>query len=423
MEYEKSFKTEVGTILEEYKYYLKKKAHKSEYIQEHLEFLRFFSTNYLIGNIGQTLLEIDEDEIFDFLGNWYIRKVLDFTKADIIPLLRIFKKFSSFLYNKKKISEEQYLSLKEAYNNPRYFVQKFEGYKNLNPDSENWSVNFESWLYDNGQKSEAVLKQNLNSILKSDEELIETKLKDISSNVFSIVKDFKTFAKYISNFKKGIKLTNNLFCLRREDLLELNSLMNNSEALDQNIFQKDTVLLHFFFIVSKELGFCNYTKKMRFKTTPLYKFFLNLPLKYQYWILLRGLWDVINWYRLNGFSDSGRPMWFFNERYIYSTFFSTIPQKGWMNYREFVHLYDAFAIQSLNINNSYASNRLYYGIFVEKILPLFAYFGLFKVKHNNNLNKLELSNEIKLKITPLGRRIFSKLRPLNNDEVFFPKIS
>ena len=74
------YKTELDEVLKEYKNYLEEKNHRKEYIQDHLNFLRFFGINYLGNYMGLSILNLDSIAVEGFLGDWCIRKVYDFKR-------------------------------------------------------------------------------------------------------------------------------------------------------------------------------------------------------------------------------------------------------------------------------------------------------------------------------------------------------
>ncbi len=193
--------------------------------------------------------------------------------------MRKFKKFSSFLFHSGLISQDQYDNLRDTYNYPKDFIEKFERYIDFNPESETWNKDFEAWLLERDIKSQKNLKKELNSLLEGERSLIQETPESLISNAYSIVDDFEIFRNYISDFENGVKLTKGLCCLKRKDIFKINSMLNNSEELDDYVNQQDTVLIHFFFLVANRLGFCTYTPKMKLKTTPLYRYYLDLPQK------------------------------------------------------------------------------------------------------------------------------------------------
>jgi len=106
IDYDTLYYDEFNQLEEEYHAYLEKKGHKKAYIENQLDLIKFFRTRYLIGYIGQSLMEIDGDEIYDFLGSWCVRKLWYHKKGSIIPYLRVFKKIFNFLFHTKKISKK-----------------------------------------------------------------------------------------------------------------------------------------------------------------------------------------------------------------------------------------------------------------------------------------------------------------------------
>ena len=407
--YYKTLLKELNEILQEYRIYLEQKGFKKKYIQQQLDYISFFGTNFMINYCGHSILEVDEDLIYEFLGSWCLRKVIYFKKADILPILSSFKKFFNFLLYAQKITKAEYNEIMEILKDSRRFIDKFERYEDLNSSSENWEDEYESWLYDYNIMSKNDLKKDLISILNKEKKFISRLSEGMNSESFSIVKDFKTFGNYIINFKDGIGLTNNIFCLKRNDLLKLNSIMTVPEDLPKTIFQKDTVLLHCFFLTSKRLGLFKYTKKMKFKSTSLYLDFLKLSGEKQYWLLFNAFWDKISWFRLNAYSWSGRPEWIFADRFLYASFFASLKPNEWYAFRELEHIfYKEF------LSSSYEPHGLlFFGVFYNKILPLLTYFELFKINLKIPLSYENFRN-LKLMLTPLGKEFFSILEEIVN---------
>lgn len=401
---------ELNRLAEEYQAYLEKKGHKEAYIENQLDLIKFFGTHYLIGYVGQSILEIDGYDIYEFLGSWCVRKVIYHNKASIIPYLRVFKKFYNFLFQAKKISKDQHGDLIEDCSNPRKYIEKLERYEDLDPDSETREEDFENWLFDYDHDLKDDKKEELTRF--TDFEL--RFLQNLPARTFrgvSLVEDFKKFGNYISERKSGIELTINLFCLKRKDIMILNSMMKNPEKLKKSVSQKDTVLIHFFFLVGKRLGLFKYTKKMKFMVTPLFTQFLGLSIKKQYYILFRAFWNKISWFRLNSYSMAGRPEWTHRDRHLYPPFFSSLKVDECMSYSEFQTLFSEF--YNIDLFNPFSIGwKLIIGIFLEKILPLFDYFGLIKLNFKNT-REIYNAKELKIKITPLGNLFFSGLSKLN----------
>lgn len=412
-EEDKRLQTELRKLGKEYKVYLEKKGHKVGYIENQLDLIYFFGNHYLIGNTGQSILEVDENDIYEFLGSWCIRKVMYHNKASILPYLRAFKKFFNFLLHLRKISKDQYDDLIKECNNPRKYVEKYERFENLDHDSDNWVDEFEGWLFDHNQESKKDLYKDLTHFTDLEIEFLRS-LPEYALNEISIVEDFILFGNYISAQDRGIVLTLNLFCLKKKDIIKVNSLMRVPETLSKNTFQKDTILIHFFFLVGKRLGLFKYTRKMSLSTTPLFTKYLELSLKEQYYVLFRGLWNKISWFRLNSYSDAGRPEWIYRDRNLYPPFFSSLNVDEYIPYKEFRILFGEF--YSIDNFNPFAGGwRFVIGIFPEKILPLFEYFGLIKLNFKN-IKEIYNIKELKIKITLLGHLFFSGITKFSHLE-------
>ncbi len=368
-----SFYDEFNQLEVEYMSYLEGKGHKKSYVENQLDLIKFFVTRYLIAHVDQSIFEVDGYDIYDFLGSWCVLKVYDHKKSSIIPYLRAFKKFFNFLFHKKKISKDQYIDLMEEFNNPRKYVEKFERFMDTDTESETRADDFEAWYYDENLKRKYDLKHELNLLLKSERENINRLPENLIDKI-SIVKDFKTFGNYISGLNHGIGLTQNLFCLKRNDILKLNSLMSEPENLKNNIIQKETTLIHFLFLASKRLGLFTYSKKMHLVPTLLYdNYYLKLSKKEQYWLLFRALWDKINWYRLNEYSLSGRPDWTYKSRSICALFFSRLNVDEWLSYKDLIDLFNDFHGEK-NIFSPTCGFNLFW-FFRIRLFSLFQHFG------------------------------------------------
>jgi hypothetical protein len=190
--------------------------------------------------------------------------------------------------------------------------------------------------------------------------------------------------------------------------------MKEPESLSKNTFQKDTILIHFFFLVGKRLGIFKYSKKMNLCITPLHAKFLDLAIQEQYYVLFRGLWNGISWYRLNSYSDAGRPEWTYRDRNLFIPFLSSVKVNEYIPYQEFRVLFGEY--YGMDIFNPFTSSwRLIIGVFMEKLLPLFDYFGLIKLS-NRDTKKIDNIKKLKIKITPLGHQFFSTLSNFMNLE-------
>lgn len=90
-----------------YKHLTLKKGLSEETASAHAHQIDFFAFHYLKDYEGKSILNASGSDIENYLGDWYIQKVLNSTKSDVRPILVAFKKFFKFLYEKRKIEKEQ----------------------------------------------------------------------------------------------------------------------------------------------------------------------------------------------------------------------------------------------------------------------------------------------------------------------------
>ncbi len=153
---------------------------------------------------------------------------------------------------------------------------------------------------------------------------------------------------------------------------------------------------------------------MSLSATPLFTKYLELSLKEQYYVLFRGLWNKISWFRLNSYSDAGRPEWTYRDRNLYPPFISSLNVDEYIPYKEFKILFGEF--YSIDNFNPFAGSwKFLIGIFLEKILPLFDYFGLIKLNFKN-IKEIYNTKELKIKITLLGHFFFSGITKFSHLE-------
>ncbi|MHA1519757.1 MAG: hypothetical protein ACTSRK_06195 [Promethearchaeota archaeon] len=83
------------------------------------------------------LLDVEGPTIKDFLGNWYIRKVLTSNKSEILAILASFKKFYKFLLDREYITHDQYEEIHAECKNPKKYYSRFDSYSKINFEREN----------------------------------------------------------------------------------------------------------------------------------------------------------------------------------------------------------------------------------------------------------------------------------------------
>ncbi len=129
-----------------YKHLKLEKGISEETASAHAGQIEFFASHYLRDYEDKSLLDTSGRDIENYIGNWYIRKVLNSSKSDVRAILVAFKKFFKFLFEEGKIEKRQLDDILEACASPQRYIRRFESYDALDPESETWGIDFENWL-------------------------------------------------------------------------------------------------------------------------------------------------------------------------------------------------------------------------------------------------------------------------------------
>lgn len=100
-------------ILLEFEDYLKSKSLKSTTIKKHIFDIEVYAKAFLLNN---ELIPIEEGVLYidDYLGDYFVRKVVWSSKAVIRRNIVSFKKFYTFLNEKGLVSNENLQEMKEV---------------------------------------------------------------------------------------------------------------------------------------------------------------------------------------------------------------------------------------------------------------------------------------------------------------------
>ncbi|MBC8520984.1 MAG: site-specific integrase, partial [Methanomicrobia archaeon] len=281
------------------------KGLSEETASEHAERIRFFAFHYLIGYEGKSLLEVTGYDIEDYLGNWYIRKVLNSGNSDVRPALIAFKKFFKFLHENGKISKEQLEDILSACEDPQKYIRRFETYFELDPESETWDEDFERWFM--GQEEE--IEVNYEQPFEVNEEITGAFSEDdLKSSTASVLNDFQTFLNYISA-NNGMKLTAASSFIGRKHVFALNEAMSSPEELKSTANQPDSRTIHLFYNVSMTLDLFVVSAKNTLTVTPRIDIFKMLSPKEQFVVLFDAMWNETSWEKFLQPNSGGRPEW------------------------------------------------------------------------------------------------------------------
>ncbi|MBE9592828.1 MAG: site-specific integrase, partial [Proteobacteria bacterium] len=193
---QRDYEEEAEKLVKSFYNYLKQEKRLSEETaSEHAHQIGFFALHYLSGYEEKSLQEVTEMDIDDYLGNWYIRKVLNSSKSDVRPILVAFKKFYKFLHERGSVDEDQLDEIISACKNPRRYIRRFESYDELDPDSETWDIDYEGWFM--GEYDVEELEVNYKQPFGVNEKISSSFSKDdLSTSRTTVLNDFQTFLTY-----------------------------------------------------------------------------------------------------------------------------------------------------------------------------------------------------------------------------------
>ncbi|MBN1762872.1 MAG: site-specific integrase [Methanomicrobia archaeon] len=288
-----------------YNYLTVEKGLSEETASRHVGQIEFFAFRYLVDYNGKSLLDASGSDIEDYLGNWYIRKVMNSTKSDVRPILVAFKKFFKFLSERGEIDKEQLGDILSACEDPQTYIRRFETYFELDQESEAWDADFENWLMGSEEDIEEDYEQphKVNEVINR-----AFSEKDLKSSKTTVLEDFQTFVKYVSE-NSGMKLTaaNSFFV--RKHVLALNEAMNSPEELKSTANQPDSRTIHLFYNLSRTLGLFAVSARNTLEITPRRDIFGRLSPNEQFVMLFDAMWTETSWEKFLAPYSGGRPEW------------------------------------------------------------------------------------------------------------------
>jgi len=258
-----------------------------------IEFFARYLTSYRIG----TLSEVTGMDIEDYLGDWYIRKVVS-SRSDLLQIPVSFKKFYKFLHEKGHLKDEELEDILDAFEPPNKYLRRFDAYRGLDPYSDIYEEDYKRWFFEelDGTVMDEVVDVHqpfdVNSRVSQ-----AVSGSDLESGKTSLPDDFQTFLRHLVS-NNGMKLTTANSFIRRKDLFALNKLMKSPEGLKGSANQPDSRTIHLFYNLAKTLDIVVVNEKNRLEVTPRIEIFMNLPPKEQFIILFDAFWNNIEWGRL-----------------------------------------------------------------------------------------------------------------------------
>ena len=278
---------------------------KADTIDKHMDRIQFMTTVYFVP-YGIDYKELQGETIVDFLGYFYISKMLSSSKSDVAAYLSSFKKWVQFLRHTEKISAEQYLDVVRICKHKEFFIERFDRYMEADDDRA-----MQNWL-DSNDIEDYLLRQELEPSVDTSKivpMLVDNKLVELWMNgeteIPMIVSHFRVFLFAVKE-AGTVKLTTARKHLPRKFWKELD------EKLSWQLFHKATLnqdnvpLFQFFFYAAQHLGLIAEIKQQCVITHQA-DGFLAFTGEEQAVILLDALWNKVAWAQVQESNDSGRP--------------------------------------------------------------------------------------------------------------------
>ena len=391
-----------------------KKGISEETASAHAHQIEFFASHYLRDYEGKSLLDASGSDIEGYLGDWYIRKVLNSSKSDIRAILVAFKKFFKFLYEKQEIGKEQLDDILAACANPQRYIRRFETYFELDPESETWNEEFEEWSMGYGGEIEEEIEVDyeqpyeVNAVLNrafSEE--------DLNASKTTILNDFQTFLNYIAA-NNGMKLTTANSFIVRKHVFALNKAMNSPEELKSTANQQDSRTIHLFYNLSRTLGLFAVSAKDTLEITPRRDIFKLLSSKEQFVVLLDAMWTETSWEKFLAPYSGGRPEWAQARRGDVARLFSQCePGKAYLFKEELNQVCMEMAdTEDEFVDNFIMMAEFTLGVFAERIMPALRLFGLLEFGFAGDRDKYFVRHGLGIawfSVSELGKKIFDVL--------------
>ncbi|MGB2842622.1 MAG: site-specific integrase [Halobacteriota archaeon] len=398
---------ETEKLIELFNNYLTiEKRLSEETASEHAERISFFALHYLIGYEEKNLLEVTGYDIEDYLGNWYIRKVLNSGNSDVRPALIAFKKFFKFLHEKGKIDKEQLEDILSACEDPQKYIRRFETYFELDPESETWEEDFERWFM--GQEEE--IEVNYEQPFEVNEEINGSfSEEDLKSSTTSVLNDFQTFLNYLSA-NNDMKLTAASSFIGRKHVFALNEAMSSPEELKSPANQPDSRTIHLFYNVGRTLNLLVVSAKNTLTVTPRMDIFKTLSPEEQFVVLFDAMWNETKWEKFLAPYSGGRPEWAQARRLDMAYLFSRCePGETYLFKEQLKEAGMELANTEDELEGYWMMAEFILSVFTERIMPALKLFGLLDFGYEKDRDEYFVRHGLGIEwfsVTNLGKMIF-----------------
>ena len=403
-------------LLDKFQHYLMHEKNLSKSTADnHCDRIGFFFFQYLQNYTDLYITDVNAEVIDEFLGNWYIRKVMNGGKSDVRPTLTAFKKFYQYLHEQKMIENERLHDILAVCKQPQRYTRRFDSYDALDFEGEAWEDQFHEWMYDWGER--ITIPANVNAEFERNARLEKLpSKKDLAK--MPALKNFAIFLDYMVE-KVGLKLTQTHAWIPRSHLLAMNKRMANPENLPAAVNQDKSWRLHAFYQLARRLEVFIVSAKNRVEITPRLEKFKNLPSAGQFAVMFDYVWNVIPWQDFKELYSGGRPDWVQNQRGNIAYRLGLCEPGKRYHYRVArvfrVHQPDENAFPGVKADFSFAgmtTQLLMDDVLESRIFPLLKDFGLvdfsyekerddWKIRHGWGIETYEVSK--------LGQKIFKSI--------------
>ncbi|MFD1037315.1 SEC-C metal-binding domain-containing protein [Virgibacillus byunsanensis] len=374
---------------------------KMETINHHTGRLELFAE--FLYHQDVKLQEIHADYIIDFLGDYYIRKVLNSKHSDIAPYLTLFKKFAKYAYENEYINKKVFDEIKMVCKQKQFFLHRFDTYFSSS-DLEEWYFNNDLYQY---------LEEIEDVYSLADEEKL-----DIDTNFVQLLKEknveaptaviaFSSFLKKIQS-EKNVKLTSMRQNITRNFWKQLDELLNLQLFSKPTLNQEDIGLYHYFYLLGIQLKLFRITGN-KIIPTELLKHYQELSHEEKFVLMIGGLWNQLSWHEIQPSNVGGRIEVTQARRSNLADVLSQFPVGEKIILSE-----DQLGI--LLINQTFMGGLLDASDeFIKHILPIMEYFGLFHLEYELKERKYENYYEIvSIELNQLGYFTCNQLKNMGN---------
>ncbi|GGI46186.1 hypothetical protein GCM10008018_15860 [Paenibacillus marchantiophytorum] len=280
---------------------------KQETIRKHLRNIDFLTTEFFI-RYEFDYESLTGEAIVEFLGYFYISKMMNSSKSDIISYLPSIKKWAQFLKANGRISPDQCAEVLEVCKHKAYFTERFDQYMDAHSEAKlfKWSQSNDIAAYLNREEAVAPVKLQLVKPIAVNQKLLGL-WTDGTIAVPKIVSDFQAFLAMLQT-TKNTKLTTARKHLPRSFWKEIDEELNWQLFYKPTLNQDQMPLFQFFFYVAVELGLLD-DSKQKASTTHQLSSYLALTEQEQTAVLLDTLWNKVQWVNLQETNEAGSPIY------------------------------------------------------------------------------------------------------------------